>query len=445
MGALSKLAHSLGQPILTATCYETIHTWNPDCNGAFFDALPVGLIFSLKTYASFYLITNVVSKRGRLDKINWKKFGIDVCQSSLFLVTNMCFFLILLCKFRKWLGFFTPITMGLVSSILASGIAILVEKKSRRPALALYLINLASETYYRHLANHGYVTMHTYGECIPFGIGLMLFTWLQSIGRLPKSFNGFMNVALKSNVSENLINEKKIPDNFRLFLEKLRSDYKKTELCNHPHSCVSHSVESFAKNMTFGLTASSVLTVIRNVRTIIKNPLNLITLLVSKENLKLPLFAGFLPFIFNATRCSLNRVKYVPPVLNNVFSAGLASVAMAFYPTVSIAMYCLWKAIETVYFDLVDRGYLPKFKNGEVILYAITTGYVLWNAVVEPRAIRRGYLNFLFGLVGGKISLFNRRLYDHFGFVSRDVYTKIPEFDPKYAMINPMLYMPLVE
>lgn len=36
MGALSKLAHSLGQPILTATCYETIHTWNPDCNGAFF-------------------------------------------------------------------------------------------------------------------------------------------------------------------------------------------------------------------------------------------------------------------------------------------------------------------------------------------------------------------------------------------------------------------------
>lgn len=120
---------------------------------------------------------------------------------------------------------------------------------------------------------------------------------------------------MKSNVSENLINEKKIPDNFRLFLEKLRSDYKKTELCNHPHSCVSHSVEvtsqlkknipqllqSFAKNMTFGLTASSVLTVIRNVRTIIKNPLNLITLLVSKENLKLPLFAGFLPFIFNVS------------------------------------------------------------------------------------------------------------------------------------------------
>ncbi|EGT30198.1 hypothetical protein CAEBREN_24082 [Caenorhabditis brenneri] len=445
MGALSKLAYNLGQPILTATCYETIHPWNPDCYGAVWDALATGLYFSFKTYGSFYLITNVVAKRGRLDKISWKKFGIDVTQSSLFLVTNMCFFLILLCKFRQWLGFFTPVTMGLITSILASGIAIMVEKKSRRPALALYLVNLASETYYRHLANHGYVKMYNYGECVPFGVGLMLFSYLQSSGRLPKSFNGFMNAALKTNVTDNVINEKKIPQNFRSFLEKLRNDYEKTEQCQHPHSCVSHSVESFAKNLSIGLVASSALTVVRNFKTIAQNPLNLITLLVSKNNMKLPLFAGLLPLIFNASRCSLNRVKGVPPVVNNVFSAGLASVAMAFYPTVSIAMYCLWKAIETVYFDLVDRGYLPKIKNAEVILYAITTGYVLWNTIVEPRAIRRGYLNFLSGLVGGKISLFNRRLYDHFGYISRDIYTKIPEIDTKYAMINPLLYKPLVE
>ncbi|KAF1747833.1 hypothetical protein GCK72_024299 [Caenorhabditis remanei] len=445
MGAFSKLAYALGQPISTATCYETIHTWNPDCYGALWDALGVGLYFSVKTYASFYLITNIVGKRGRIDKISWKKFGIDVFQSALFLVTNMCFFLILLCKFRQALGFFTPVTMGLITSILASGIAIMVEKKTRRPALALYLTNLASETYYRHLANHGYVKMYTYGECVPFGIGLMLFTYLQTKGRLPKSFNGFMNAALKTNVTDNVINEKKIPKTFKTFLEKLRKDYEKTELCQHPHSCVSHSVESFAKNFSFGLFASSALTVVRNYRSILKNPFNLITLIISKQNVKLPLFAGFLPFIFNVSRCLLNRVKGVPPIVNNMFSAGLSSIAMAFYPTVSIAMYCLWKAIETVYFDLVDRGYLPKIKNAEVILYSITTGYVLWNAVIEPRAIRRGYLNFLAGLVGGKIGLFNRRLYDHFGYISRDIYTKIPEFDHKHAMINPLLYMPLVE
>ncbi|PIC18186.1 hypothetical protein B9Z55_024168 [Caenorhabditis nigoni] len=445
MGALSKLAYALGQPVLTASCYETIHTWNPNCYGAVWDAIPTGLYFSLKTYASFYLITNVVGKRGRLDKINWKKFGIDVCQSSLFLVTNMCFFLILLCKFRHWLGFFTPVTMGLFSSILASAIAIMVEKKTRRPALALYLINLASETWYRHLANHGYVKMYKYGECVPFGIGLMLFTYLQSRGRLPKSFNGFMNAALKINVSDNVINEKKIPANFRSFLEKLRNDYEKTELCQHPHSCVSHSTESFVKNFSVGLTASSALTVMRNFRTILKNPFKLVNLLISKQNMQLPLFAGFLPFIFNVSRCSLNRLPGVPPMLNNIFSAGLASIAMAFYPTVSIAMYCLWKAIETVYFDLMERGYLPKVKNAEIVLYAITTGYVLWNCIVEPRAIRRGYLNFLSGLVGGKIGLFNRQLYDHFGYISRDIYTKIPPFDARHAMINPLLYTPLVE
>uniref|UniRef100_A0A8R1DIQ9 TMEM135_C_rich domain-containing protein n=1 Tax=Caenorhabditis japonica TaxID=281687 RepID=A0A8R1DIQ9_CAEJA len=445
MGVFSKLAYSLGQPTLHATCYETIHTWNPNCYGAVWDAVPVGVIVSLKTYASFYLITNIIAKRGRLDKVNWKKYVKDVLQSTLFLITNMCFFLMHLCKFRHWLGFFTPFTMGFLSSITASALGILMEKKSRRPALALYLTNLASETYYRHLANHGHVKMYTYGECVPFGIGLMLFTWLQTAGRLPKSFNGFMNAALKSNVTENVINTEKLPKNFGAFLEKLRTDYEKTELCHHPHSCVSHSVESFAKNMSMGLMVSSVLSVARNIKTIISNPLKLFTILLSTDNFKLPLFAGCLPLIFNASQCSLNRVKQIPPTVSSVFSAGLASVAMAFYPSVSIAMYCLWKGIETVYFDLVDRGYLPKVKNGEIILYSISAGYVLWNTIVEPAALRRGYLNFLYTLVGGKIALFNRRLYDHFGFVSRNIYTTDPTFNSKFAMINPMLYQPLVK
>ncbi|CAI5454160.1 unnamed protein product [Caenorhabditis angaria] len=443
MGNLSKLAYSLGQPVLTTNCYETIHTWNPDCNMAIMDAIPGALRFALKTYASFYLLTNLVSKRGRVDKINWKKFTLDVVQSTVFLVTNMSLYLFFLCRFRHWLGFFSPYSMGLISSIVASGLSVFLEKKTRRPALALYLTNLASETFYRHLANHGVTKMYYGGECVPFAMGLMIFSYLNCVGRLPKSLNGFMNFALKANVTENVIDIKKVPTDFKSFLENLRKKYEKTELCQHADSCVSHSVESFTKNFGIGLVASSALTLLKNYRLIFSNPLKLIALLGSVQNMKIPLFTGSLPLIFNAVRCSLNRVKNVNPVFSNIIAAGLAASSMYVYPTVSIAMYCLWKAIETLYFDLVDRGYLPKIKHGELILYAISTGYVLWNIVIEPRAVRKGYVGFINSLVGGRVALFNQRLWDDFGYISRDMFDGIPKLNTKFVTINPMLYQPI--
>ncbi|KIH49111.1 hypothetical protein ANCDUO_20815, partial [Ancylostoma duodenale] len=82
------------------------------------------------------------------------------------------------------LGFFTVPTMGWLTSTLASLCAILIEKQSRRPALALYTTNLASETLYRQLYNHGYLFNVKYGECIPFAIGVGLFMFLRSRGKL---------------------------------------------------------------------------------------------------------------------------------------------------------------------------------------------------------------------------------------------------------------------
>ncbi|CAB3400973.1 unnamed protein product [Caenorhabditis bovis] len=426
MGNLSKLAIALGQPVLHANCYETIHTWNPDCYGAIW-------------------VTNIIQKRGRLDKVKWDKFIKDVVRSSLFLTTNMIFFLFILCKLRQLLGFFTPVSLGLLSSIAASGIAIFVEKKTRRPALALYLTNLASETFYRHLTLHGKAPHFKYGECVPFGIGLMIFSFLQASGRLPKSFNGFMNIILKSNISENIVNTKNLPNDFKEFLEKLRADYDKTVYCQHPHSCISQSVESFGKNFSTGLIISTALHFVKNGTRIISNPLKVISTIISKNNMRLPLFAGLLPLLFNASRCLMNRHTMIPNTMNNTISAGIASLAMIAFPNVSIAMYFLWKAIETVYFHLVNNGYIPKIKNGEAYLYAVMTGYVLWNCIIEPSAIRKGYLGFLQSLVGGRLNNFNRRLYDHFGYFHRDICDGMPLLDTRYVTINPLLYQPLVK
>ncbi|ETN72275.1 hypothetical protein NECAME_18924, partial [Necator americanus] len=74
--------------------------------------------------------------------------------------------------------------MGWLTSIFATFCAILIEKQSRRPALALYTANLASETLYRQLCNHGYLFRMKYGECIPFAIGVGIFMFLRARGKL---------------------------------------------------------------------------------------------------------------------------------------------------------------------------------------------------------------------------------------------------------------------
>ena len=55
-----------------------------------------------------------------------------------------------------------------------------------------------------------------------------------------------------------------------------------------------------------------------------------------------------------------------------------------------------------IYFKLVDEKLAPKFKYGDILLYALSTGFVLGNVIVEPQAVRKGYLTFLRGLTGHK-------------------------------------------
>lgn len=164
MTGQSKLAYSLGLPVLTANCYETIHTWNPDCNQAILDILPDSILFCLKTYAPFYLVTSLLAKKGNVRRINWKRYCIDVARSSIFLSCNVVLFVFFLCRLRHVFGFFTPTSMGLLSSLLGSFFSLWVEKRSRWPALALYLTNLASETLFRQLSNHGFIPTIQNGE-----------------------------------------------------------------------------------------------------------------------------------------------------------------------------------------------------------------------------------------------------------------------------------------
>ncbi|VDK66244.1 unnamed protein product [Onchocerca ochengi] len=172
MGVLSKfLVDILGLRVNKATCYEMMHTWNPNCYGAIVDSLWDGWLFSLKTYIIFYGLTSIFSAKN-IRQVHWRKILIDSIRSSFFLTANLIIFLWLSCQLRKMLGFFTVPTLGLMNGIISALLAILIENRRRRPLLALYLTNLASETAYHQLVNHGYLKYIPNGVVIIFGFGL---------------------------------------------------------------------------------------------------------------------------------------------------------------------------------------------------------------------------------------------------------------------------------
>ncbi|VDL71525.1 unnamed protein product [Nippostrongylus brasiliensis] len=495
MAILSKLAHNMGLQILTTNCYETIHTWEPDCYKAILVASPNGFLFSLKTYLTFYLrncdnilpanenrlhqihdlrasymgnniwkistffaiqITTMISKKGDPRKVDWKRFGVDVLRSSIFLTTNLLLFQFFLCRIRHLLGFFTIPTMGLISSAMASFCAILIEKQARRPALALYTTNLASETLFRQLCNHGYLSHIKYGECIPFAIGIGLFAKLQSQGTLDPSIQKLLNYTHCIKPDEEILSSKWVPNDFHVLLRRLRNDFGRSPRCVHKHSCASTAIESFVRNFAIGTGVSALLVFVRNLKNIFSNPLKVARLLLSWSNLRLPLFFGLLPLLFHVshltfrdendvisttTRCLLNRVPFCPVEVSETAAGVISGFSMLPYRSVTIAMYTMWKGIEVMYRKWMEQGLVPSVPYGDIILYTISTGYVLWQTVIEPQALRKGYLNFLLGITGNRIKVFNRDLYEHFGFQSKLLYPNAkPQLNTRYCTLNPMLY-----
>ncbi|GMR61792.1 hypothetical protein PMAYCL1PPCAC_31987 [Pristionchus mayeri] len=447
MGALSKfVAWAQGAPVLHTNCYETIHTWEPDCNKAWLVAVPDALRFSFKTYATFYIVTTLVGAKGNLKKIDWSKWTKDTIRSTIFLTCNLIFYLFFLCRIRHLVGFHSIPTIGYTNGIVASFCALLVEKKSRRPALALYLTNLASETLYRQLSNHGYLRTIPHGTFIPFSIGLALFKFLSTQGGLAKSLDGFLSSALQDKpdsgnghvVKIGKTVHKNLPGAFKEMIERLKNDCGKTEHCDHEDSCAYNGSKVFLHNASIGLAISSILSILKN----ITNPGKIPSALLSKNNLKMPLFFGLLPTIYHASRCLLNRVPSSTlrpsPRVRDIVAAAAAGSSMIVNPNISISMFVMWKAIEAFYTHLVDTGRARWIKHGDLILYAISCGYVLGCAAYEPHAVRMGYIHFLEGLTGNKIKQFNRWHYDFYGAESSKLYG-CPEFNlnPKFVTMNP--------
>ncbi|EJD74037.1 hypothetical protein LOAG_18594 [Loa loa] len=435
MSVLSKfLVDTFGLKINKATCYEMVHTWNPDCYGAIADSLLHGWLFSFKTYIIFYGLTNIFSAKD-VRQVRWRKILTDSVRSSVFLTTNLIIFLWLTCQLRKILGFFTVPTLGFINGMISALLAILIENRRRRPLLALYLTNLASETAYHQLVNHGYLKYIPNGTVIIFGIGLAGLLHLYCRDKLHINLRKSIEYVLLIDGTKELFSHKiiqRVYSPIGTVLLMLRQRYAKHSLCQHQYSCISRFIEVFLNNFSQALIWSICMVILKIGKGMIRQPATSIRRILRFRTLRLPLFYGFLALLFQVSRCGYSWcTNQVSPLS---LCGAIGGLSLFFYPNISIAMYVFWKFVEGFFFSYYNNLMIP---YGDIILYALSTGYVAWNAVIEPQALREGYWKFLAGLTGNKIEQLNRRLFDSFGYNSSKKFPHfIPKLDPRFTLLN---------
>uniref|UniRef100_A0A0N5AY52 TMEM135_C_rich domain-containing protein n=1 Tax=Syphacia muris TaxID=451379 RepID=A0A0N5AY52_9BILA len=416
MSTLSKFCSEiLGLNIYTENCYEFGHTWNPGCYSAILDAFTQSCSFSFKTYAIVYLIDAFISRK-LMSKNDLLRILKDTSRSSLFLVVNVAAFLWFMCQIRRLLGFYVLPTMGLVNGFLSSLLSIFIESPRRRPMLALYLTNLASETAFHQLVNHGYLKYIPKGQIILFAIALGGFIYLLRKNRLSCRIRSLLRFTHYTEDEREVISNEVLRKQHYLISKGflyLRDRFSKNHFCKHSHSCISRCVECFCKNFAIGFGLQLSLHCLQNFKKLVTRPVVFFKRFIRYKNLRFALFFGSLPLIYQFSRCFLNRILNARETLiRDALCGALSAVSMLFYPSTSIAMYMLWKYIEACYITLANDGYLPFVPYASVLLYAFSTGYVLWNVVIEPNNLRRGYWEFLVSLTAQKVKLLNRRVFD---------------------------------
>ncbi|KAM7374380.1 hypothetical protein PAMP_007038 [Pampus punctatissimus] len=461
MAALSKIPHS---------CYEIGHTWSPSCVQSAVDVTRSALEVSFKIYAPLYLIAAVLRRRKKDYYI--KRLLPEILQSSSFLTANGGLYIVFFCILRKLLGGFYSWSAGFGSALPASYIAILLERKSRRGLLTIYMTNLATETLFRMAATRGIVKPIKHGEVLLFCITASLYMFFF---RSKDGLKGFAFSALKF-----IIGKEEIPSHSlmaehthtrplertaaietvdsqpeerpnprrktlvaytRKLLESICKHGPRHRCCKHyQDNCISYCVKGFVRMFSVGYLIQCCLKVPSAFRQMFSKPSRLPSVFYNKENFQLGAFLGSFVSIYKGTSCLLRWMRDIDDELHALVAGFLAGISMFFYKSTTISMYLFSKLVETMYFKGIEAGRFPYFPHADTVLYAISTAICFQAAVMEVQNLRPSYWKFLLRLTKGRFALMNRQVLDVFGTqASRDFKGFVPKLDPRYTTVPAVL------
>uniref|UniRef100_A0A7N6B0L4 Transmembrane protein 135 n=1 Tax=Anabas testudineus TaxID=64144 RepID=A0A7N6B0L4_ANATE len=448
MAALSKIPYN---------CYEIGHTWDPSCVHSAFDITRGALEVSFKIYAPLYLIAAVLRRKKK--DYYLKRLLPEILWSTSFLTTNGGLYIVFFCIFRKLLGGFYSWSAGFGAALPASYIAILLERKSRRGLLTIYMANLATETLFRMAVTRGVLKPIKHVEiCVSrcrskdglkgFAFSALKFIvgkeeipshsgTAEHISTMPSERTAAIEtVDLEASASSR---RKTVVAYTRKLLESICKQGPRHRCCkHHQDNCISYCVKGFIRMFSVGYLIQCCLKVPSAFRQMFSKPSRLPSLFYNKENFQLGAFLGSFVSIYKGTSCLLRWLRNIDDELHALIAGFLAGISMFFYKSTTISMYLFSKLVETMYFKGIEAGRFPYFPHADTVLYAVSTAICFQAAVMEVQNLRPSYWKFLLRLTKGRFALMNRQLLDVFGTqASRDFKGFVPKLDPRFTTVLP--------
>uniref|UniRef100_A0A286XZJ8 Transmembrane protein 135 n=1 Tax=Cavia porcellus TaxID=10141 RepID=A0A286XZJ8_CAVPO len=395
-------------------CYEIGHTWNPSCMVSFLQITWGALEESLKIYAPLYLIAAILRKR-KIDYYLYKLLP-EILQSASFLTANGAFYITFFCLLRKILGKFYSWTPGFGAALPASYMAILIERKSRRGLLTIYMANLATETLFRMGVARGTITTLRNGEVLLFCITAAMYMFFF---RCKDGLKGFTFSALRFIVGkEEIPTHSYSPETAYAKVEQRREEHKEKprrmniitlirkfvdSVCKHgprhrcckhyEDNCISYCIKGFIRMFSVGYLIQCCLRIPSAFRHLFTQPSRLLSLFYNKENFQLGAFLGSFVSIY-----------------------------------------------KTIYFKGIQAGKVPYFPHADTIIYSISTAICFHAAVMEVQNLRPSYWKFLLRLTKGRFAVMNRKVLDVFGTDASKYFQDFtPRLDPRYTVETPEL------
>ncbi|KAG7470924.1 hypothetical protein MATL_G00118990 [Megalops atlanticus] len=452
-------------------CYEIGHTWSPSCTLSTLQVTAGALEVAFKIYAPLYLIAAILRRRKK--DYYLKQLLPEILQSASFLTANGGLYIAFFCILRRLLGRFYSWSSGFGAALPASYLAILIERKSRRGLLTIYMANLATETIFRMGVTRGVINPIRHGEVLLFCVTASLYMFFF---RCKDGLQGFAFSALKFIVGKEEIpthsflaehvycrgpergavepeqprtrhgsNRTSITALTRKLLESVCQRGPRHRCCKHyQDNCISYCVKGFIRMFSVGYLIQCCLKIPSTFRHVFTKPSRLLSLLYNKENFQLGAFLGSFVSIYKGTSCVLRWLRNLDDELHALIAGFLAGISMFFYKSTTISMYLASKLVETMYFKGIEAGRFPYFSQADTIIYAVSTAICFQAAVMEVQNLRPSYWKFLLRLTKGRFALMNRKVLDVFGTnASRDFHGFVPKLDPRYTVVKPELEVKL--
>uniref|UniRef100_A0A8I5R0Q9 Transmembrane protein 135 n=1 Tax=Papio anubis TaxID=9555 RepID=A0A8I5R0Q9_PAPAN len=410
-------------------CYEIGHTWHPSCRVSFLQITGGALEESLKIYAPLYLIAAILRKR-KLDYYLHKLLP-EILQSASFLTANGALYMAFFCILRKILGKFYSWTPGFGAALPASYVAILIERKSRRGLLTIYMANLV-------LLFCITAAMYMFFFRCKDGLKGFTFSALRFIvGKEEIPTHSFSPEAAYAKVEQKREQHKEKPRRMnmiglvRKFVDSICKHGPRHRCCKHyEDNCISYCIKGFIRMFSVGYLIQCCLRIPSAFRHLFTQPSRLLSLFYNKENFQLGAFLGSFVSIYKGTSCFLRWIRNLDDELHAIIAGFLAGISMMFYKSTTISMYLASKLVETMYFKGIEAGKVPYFPHADTIIYSISTAICFQAAVMEVQTLRPSYWKFLLRLTKGKFAVMNRKVLDVFGTgASKHFQDFIPRFD----------------